>query len=89
MSAGAAFPGWPKGLGRGAHVTAAFWLKRASRHSPRVEHLAQVLDGVPGVDEAQVQRREAEAQDVGHGAVPSPARKSPITPRAISACTMA
>ena len=50
---------------------------------PFVQHLAQVLDRVPHVDEAQVQRREAEAQDV------RAPRKSPITPRAISACTIA
>ena len=44
-----------------------------------------VLDRVPDVDEADVERREAEAQDVG---IAVAARKSPITPRAISACTI-
>jgi hypothetical protein len=52
------------------------------------QHLAQVFHGVPHIFKADVQRREAKAQDVGVGP-PSPARKSPITPRAISACTMA
>ena len=45
-------------------------------------HRGQPIDGVPDIDITQVERREAEAQDVG-------SRKSPMTPRAISACMIA
>ena len=65
------------GLGWGARfpdgsrrqVTAARRPKRASRHSPLVQHLPQVFHRVPDVDEARVERREAEAQDVGRAEV--------------------
>ena len=51
---------------RAAQVTACFWLNSARCHSPLSSTCAQVLDRVPDVVEAGVQRREAEAQDVGH-----------------------
>ena len=86
------------GRRRFAHqVTAARCAKRGLAVCAAREHVAQLLGGVPGVDEARVERREAEAQQVGarvgrvlrsaaRAAAGSPARKSPITPRSISAC---
>ena len=76
--------------GRHRQVTAARGAKRASRQVLAGEHVAQLLGRIPGVDEARVERREAEAQQVGAAVAASlrgsPARKSPITPRSISAC---
>ncbi len=46
-------------------MTAARTAKRGSRHSPLVITCMQAIDSVPHVDEAGVERREAEAQDVG------------------------
>ena len=45
-------------------VTAPRTRNRSSRHSPEASTCAQAIDGVPDVDEARVERREAEAQDV-------------------------
>jgi hypothetical protein len=68
----------------------AFWLNSGLLPLAAVQHLAQVLHGVPHVFKADVQRREAKAQDVVRRRFPPRrTRKSPITPRAISACTMA
>ena len=43
--------------------------RSARRAIRRLEHLAQAIDRVPDVDEARVERREAEAQDVGRAEV--------------------
>jgi hypothetical protein len=55
-----------------------------------VQHLAQVLHGVPHVFKAVYSGVKPKRRMSGGRRLPaSPARKSPITPRAISACTMA
>ncbi len=60
------FVRWPRWRLLLIQVTACFWLNSGRCHSPVSSTCTQVLDRVPDVLEAEVQRREAEAQDVRH-----------------------